>query len=630
MKLKKLIIENFRGYREKTEILFENLNVIVGKNDIGKSTLLEAIDIFINDNDFKNDINIRSSKKEARIGLVFKDFNDSIILDSTFTTSLSSENLLNAENELEIHKIFGASGLKKVVLIANFPSNKELKGLLTLDIESLKEKAEKLKVDSDFNANTKASIRKAIKQKLNEKIKYEIQEIEIFSKSKDKEGSDSTLKEIWTQIQSYLPIYALFQSDRKNEEGDTEIQNPMKSAIKKILKDPKLQIKLKEITDEVKLVSEELAKLTISKLNEMNPEIAKELNPDFDEPKWESAFKFNLLSDEKIPLNKRGSGVRRLILLNFFRAEAERKRDERKVPTTIYAIEEPETSQHPDHQKKLIEAFIRLSKMKDNQIILTTHSPGIAKLLPTESISLITKNEAGQISIEKEDENILRKIAEELGVLPDLEISNPSKVKLAICVEGKNDVTFLKEINKNIPELNKIINFENNENIIFLPMGGSSLQFWVNNDYLGRLNLNQFHIYDSDVGSHDPNKYSKYVKIINKKGLKNFACETNFREFENYFSPELIKEIYDLTIDQSINWKEADLPGLIAKHIHELSDSQRKWEDLDEEDLKRKKSKIKNQLNDTHSKKISIEHLEKINAKFEVIGWFEKISELLK
>src|SRR5579871_480035 len=329
MKLTKLILENFRGYQDRTEIEFSNLNVIVGKNDIGKSTILDALDIFFNESDFKNDIYIKAKKKEARIGVIFKEFNDKIVLDTTFETSLTAENLLNSNNQLEIHKIYGASGLKKVVLISNYPSNKELKGLITLDIDTLKEKATSLKVADDYNASIKASMRQAIKDHLKEKLKFENQEIEIFSKSKDKESGDSTAKEIWTQIQNYLPVYALFQSDRKNEEQDGEIQNPMKAAIKKILKAENLQERLNDIKKEVQQVSEELAKLTIAKLREMNPEIARELDPEFDDPKWESAFKFNLLSDDKVPLNKRGSGVRRLILLNFFRAEAERQREER-------------------------------------------------------------------------------------------------------------------------------------------------------------------------------------------------------------------------------------------------------------------------------------------------------------
>ena len=78
-------------------------------------------------------------------------------------------------------------------------------------------------------------------------------------------------------------------------------------------------------------------------------------------------------------MNKRGSGVRRLILLNFFRAKAEEKasRDNR---TLIYAIEEPETSQHNEHQKILIDALKELAN-KGHQILLTTHSGHIVKQL---------------------------------------------------------------------------------------------------------------------------------------------------------------------------------------------------------------------------------------------------------
>ena len=47
MKLKSISIENFRGYQDKTTINFDDLTVLVGKNDIGKSTILEALDIFL-------------------------------------------------------------------------------------------------------------------------------------------------------------------------------------------------------------------------------------------------------------------------------------------------------------------------------------------------------------------------------------------------------------------------------------------------------------------------------------------------------------------------------------------------------------------------------------------------------
>ena len=48
MKLKELKLKNFRGYKEKICVEFENLTAFVGKNDVGKSTILEALEIFFN------------------------------------------------------------------------------------------------------------------------------------------------------------------------------------------------------------------------------------------------------------------------------------------------------------------------------------------------------------------------------------------------------------------------------------------------------------------------------------------------------------------------------------------------------------------------------------------------------
>src|SRR5690554_1210387 len=138
----------------------------------------------------------------------------------------------------------------------------------------------------------------------------------------------------------------------------------------------------------------------------MNPEIADSLNPVIppsDSLKWLDVFKsVSIACDEDIPINKRGSGVKRLILLNFFRAEAERRKREENIPSVIYAIEEPETSQHPSHQRKLIEAFIELANAENTQVIMTTHSPAIVKLLDFEHLQLV-KNGNGKevINVEK-------------------------------------------------------------------------------------------------------------------------------------------------------------------------------------------------------------------------------------
>ena len=163
---------------------------------------------------------------------------------------------------------------------------------------------------------------------------------------------------IWEKLQTYMPLYSLFQADRKNTDDDNEVQDPFKEAIKEILSDNAIQQKLKEVATTVEAKLNEVAARTKAKLSEMNPAIAKTLQPvtqPFDSLNWQDIFKnVSIASDENIPINKRGSGVKRLILLSFFRAEVERRQHETNLPNVIYAIEEPETSQHSENQKKLI------------------------------------------------------------------------------------------------------------------------------------------------------------------------------------------------------------------------------------------------------------------------------------
>ena len=63
MKLKTLYLSNFRCYKNYVEVNFDNLTTFIGKNDIGKSTILEALEIFFNNDTVKiesADANIHS------------------------------------------------------------------------------------------------------------------------------------------------------------------------------------------------------------------------------------------------------------------------------------------------------------------------------------------------------------------------------------------------------------------------------------------------------------------------------------------------------------------------------------------------------------------------------------------
>lgn len=47
MKIQSIKIKNFRGYKDTVGVQLGDLTALVGKNDIGKSTILEALDIFL-------------------------------------------------------------------------------------------------------------------------------------------------------------------------------------------------------------------------------------------------------------------------------------------------------------------------------------------------------------------------------------------------------------------------------------------------------------------------------------------------------------------------------------------------------------------------------------------------------
>jgi predicted ATP-dependent endonuclease of OLD family len=196
------------------------------------------------------------------------------------------------------------------------------------------------------------------------------------------------VKSIWEKLQGYLPLYSLFQSDRKNSDGDSEVQDPLKEAVKQILNNVELKTLLSRVAAE------------LEKLNELNPDVANSLNPiipSSENLKWLDVFKsVSIAGDEDIPINKRGSGIKRLILLSFFRAEAERRRAEKSIPSIVYAIEEPETSQHTEHQKKLMTALLTLAGVANTQILLTTHSAVAVKELKFEHIRLIAETVEGK------------------------------------------------------------------------------------------------------------------------------------------------------------------------------------------------------------------------------------------
>lgn len=477
-----------------------------------------------------NCFSLAEGEAQFEIACEFDELPAALVLDENAQTSLAQEFLLNSQGSLDIVKTFKATTgkLDRTAIRCLHPASDKLSKLLSLKIADLKKLGEQEGV-ADRVAD------KRVAHLWRQAIRDAAAPIDCQETLLDVDKSLSTdNKSIWGKILDLLPTYALFKADRESSDGDSEARNPLQQAVKDAQANLQAQITILEQQIEQSVL--DVASRTLDKLREMAPELANELTPRFREkPKW--TFSFTLDGENGIPINKRGSGVRRLILLNFFRAEAERAvvGTHRNV---IYAIEEPETSQHPNYQMMLMKALLVLSTQPNRQILVTTHVPALAGLIPKESVRYVTRDDHGRPIVKMPDNDVLKEAAESLGVLPEVGME---RARAVVLVEGKSDVTFLRHAAKTLKDSGHLPSNLEEKGIVPILVGGcGSIKHWVTLNLADDLGLPWCVFLDSDIGG-----TVEQVAAIEKRKLEVESAgrafySTRKREIENYICPEMI------------------------------------------------------------------------------------------
>ncbi len=604
MNLISVEIENIRCYTQPTKVSIGSLTTFIGKNDIGKSTILESLEIFFNNSTVKvsaDDVNINNKNSPISITCEFSELPEKIILDSGFETNLKSEYLTTKNGTLLIKKVFDCN--KKtptcdVFIVAYHPTRKGVHNLLSLKEKDLQSIIKDKKIQCALKGNP--LMRQAI---WNDATDLDLAEVEIPISKEDE-------KKIWDQIEKYLPLFSLFQSDRSSKDTDGEVQDPMKAAVSAAISE--VQEDIEKIQQKVREKTESIAKRTHAALELIDKNLASQLTPEFTQPtsaKWTSLFSVTL-STNGIPLNKRGSGVRRLVLVSFFKAEAERLLAKSNKKGIIYAIEEPETGQHPNNQRILQQALADLSNDENCQVILTTHSPGFASDLPLEGIRYVFRDMNGFPQIES-GSDVLGKVADALGVTPD------NRVKLLCCVEGPTDVKAIKALShalhckdSSIPDLSK------DDRVAFVVLGGGNLKHWVNDNYLKGLGRPEFHIYDADVPD-----YKTKSEQVNKRGDDSVGFITKKYEIESYLHSKAIQLAFNVDVEVT-DFPNADKKAT-PKVFSEIYSKAQKFDGI----MSDTNAKIR--LADKAFPLMTAEMINERDPEGEVIGWFIKMKEFL-
>ncbi|OCH59080.1 hypothetical protein A6D98_15215 [Aliivibrio fischeri] len=610
MKLKELKIQNFRCYREEITLSFDNLTAIIAKNDIGKSTILEALDAFFNSD--KLDSGDRSSglrnSDAVEITCTFDGVPNELLIDTDNMISPLHEHLVNESGELEITKIYSGAALKceSVLINSLHPTTENFHDLFSLTIAQLRSRATMLGVEqTNVNQTIKSAIRHSIWSSISEE-ELNKQEIRLEIKST-----------IWGSLQNVLPLFQLFKSDRPSSDQDAEAQDPIKFAIKEALKDKVSELRV--IEEYVKAQVEEVTNTTINKLREMDEDLANQLDPKFSSFNWSKVFSVSLTNEDQIPLNKRGSGVRRLFLINFFRAKAEQLASSRDVQDVIFAIEEPETSQHPNNQLLLLDAINELSLEPNSQVLFTTHNPILASRIDENGIRFIDKSADGTRFIAPNDDSTFEKIRSSLGLLAN------HNIKVFVGVEGPNDIEYVKRmsviLSQSFPEIKNLEIAEQEGSLVYIPMGGSTLSLWTSR--LEGLNVNEVHLLDRDYEPPLEAAYQAASDIVNARGQQSFI--TSKREMENYIHYEAINLEFGLNLTSNFSAFD-DVPNLVAQFVHNESESTVPWEEVSDKTKSKKESKVKKRLNRSTLNYMTPELLSNIDTDGEVLTWMRGIS----
>jgi putative ATP-dependent endonuclease of the OLD family len=113
MRLIGLTVENFRCYGAPVSVRIGDLTALVGRNDVGKSSLMDALAIFFGFAEPDKDDACKSGDPASmRITCEFDQLPPQLIVDAEFPTTLLAEHLESSSGTFVVRKTYNCSGAK--------------------------------------------------------------------------------------------------------------------------------------------------------------------------------------------------------------------------------------------------------------------------------------------------------------------------------------------------------------------------------------------------------------------------------------------------------------------------------------------------------------------------------------
>lgn len=433
MRIKSIKVENFKCLGEENNINWDDIIVLVGENNTGKSSVLQALNIFF------------SSDKTIELKL-FKNFEktekgesiDPIKITVAFTDLTDEDkkqrgvhNRLNCDGDWILLKVFNYSVSQKSdpVKYYTLTQKREIAGLnQTATWDEVLEKFPESEVALGKKGTNKMSPDEFL-ELINEAVKK--WPGEVGSDTKDEwllnpGGIQTNIDALFLHNFELIFVKAVHKVEEESSGikssfvqlfniliGDAISNSKAMEAFKKSLrgvlslygKDKVGNHLIPEIGKLEKELSEKLERMIEAKTI-IEPNAIGEDKVLYQTLPIPSLF---IYDGYKTQVEDQGHGLQRCLILALLETLAEHKTKnlENIGPKNILMIEEPELYMHPQMERKMQNALYDIAEKKNFQVICTTHSPVFLNMADKHrSIICFEKGEENKVKIKQVTEEI--------------------------------------------------------------------------------------------------------------------------------------------------------------------------------------------------------------------------------
>ncbi len=568
MKVKSVKIQNFKSFAEENNrIDLDNINTIVGKNESGKSNLIQAIGKLeltgINDtNYFKN--NNKNNMKKPSISLVLIPYKSEENIYKSIKDTIIT---INDQYDIDID-----GGLTEIISNdKNFQTSRERMNELNKNIyfnDENKRKQFSNIIKMINNAESKVFINYTY-------IDNIISSLENNSTYEDFIQCLKECREYLMKFHSIFPRFILLDDiglktkyTRKYLEDNTQSKQMLKYLLKTIGIDFNSLMgywKLSQDDDKYNFVEEINSKIEtiITEFNKFYKQEKVKLRVNFDMDSLNFVVKTN---NKYLNLSERSNGLKWYLNMYIQLLAKTQKYD---IENYVVLLDEPGVYLHVNAQKEILNLFEDFTS-KDNQIIYTTQLPSMIYQNDLYRTRTIIKDDSGNSNIGNRYYSLPHKMSSKketitpiltaIGMNMEYSFTAMDSKKVNIITEGISDYNYLKAFlmqNRYKKEYNIIPSsgVDNIHNIISILIGwGYKYKILIDQDKEGRKEYkvltNKLLVDLNDI---------KFVDGTNKENNNlNFSIEGLFSEEDKnniginnedysdekaYYSLELLKRV---------------------------------------------------------------------------------------